>query len=111
MNKENKIFEMHAQLCKTLAHPKRLEIISFLKNGEKSVKELLDRVGISKANLSQHLAILRQNNVILARRNGLNIYYSISNKKMIQACDIIREVLFEQFEDSHTLLKKYKKSK
>lgn len=111
MNKENKIFEMHAQLCKTLAHPKRLEIISFLKNGEKSIKELLDRVNISKANLSQHLAILRQNNVILARRNGLNIYYSISNKKMIQACDIIREVLFEQFEGNHTLLKEYKKSK
>jgi len=69
---------MHAEVCKTLANPKRLEIIYALKEGELSVGELVKRLGISKANVSQHLAVLRQRRVVTARREGVNIYYRIS---------------------------------
>ena len=100
------IFNMHAEVCKTLANPKRLEIIYALKEGELSVGELVKRLGISKANISQHLAILRQQRVVVSRREGVNIYYRISNPKIVKACALMREVLMEQLTKEGRLAKK-----
>lgn len=106
MNKE--VFELHAEVCKTLANPKRLEIIYALKDGELSVGELVRRLGIPKANVSQHLAILRQRGVVIARREGVNIYYRIANPKIIQACGLMREVLMQQLAEGGRVLKRAK---
>ncbi|HLA50647.1 MAG TPA: metalloregulator ArsR/SmtB family transcription factor [Thermodesulfobacteriota bacterium] len=100
------IFNMHAEVCKTLANPKRLEIIYALKEGELSVGELVKRLGISKANISQHLAILRQQRVVVSRREGVNMYYRISNPKIVKACALMREVLMEQLTKEGRLAKK-----
>ncbi|HAG51594.1 MAG TPA: transcriptional regulator [Deltaproteobacteria bacterium] len=99
---------MHAEVCKTLANPKRLEIIYALKEGELSVGELVKRLGISKANVSQHLAVLRQRRVVTARREGVNIYYRISNPKIVKACALMREVLVEQLTEEGKAVKKAK---
>ena len=99
---------MHAEVCKTLANPKRLEIIYALKEGELSVGELVKRLGISKANISQHLAILRQRRVLVSRREGVNIYYRISNPKIVKACALMREVLTEQLMEEGRIVKKAK---
>lgn len=102
------VFNMHAEICKTLANPKRLEIIYALKDGELSVSELVKRLGIPKANVSQHLAVLRQRKVVTSRREGVNIYYCISNPKIVKACGLMREVLMEQLMEGGRLLKKVK---
>lgn len=102
------IFNMHAEVCKTLANPKRLEIIYALKEGELSVGELVKRLGIPKANVSQHLSVLRQRRVVTARREGVNIYYRISNPKIVQACALMREVLTEQLMEEGRVVKKAK---
>ena len=102
-NMEEKIFQMHAEVCKSLANPTRLKIMNLLREGEKSVEELLVKLKLPKANLSQHLSILRQRRIVSTRRAGLNIYYKIANPKMIKACDILREVLFEQLKESGQL--------
>ena len=102
------VFNMHAEVCKTLANPKRLEIIYALKEGELSVGELVKRLGISKANISQHLAILRQRRVLVSRREGVNIYYRISNPKIVKACALMREVLTEQLMEEGKVVKKAK---
>ena len=102
------VFNMHAEVCKTLANPKRLEIIYALKEGELSVGELVKRLGISKANISQHLAILRQRRVLVSRREGVNIYYRISNPKIVKACALMREVLTEQLIEEGKVVKKAK---
>lgn len=96
MDKE--IFEMHAEICKTLANPKRLEILSLLREGEKTVGELAELANIPQANLSQHLAMLRHRMVVTTRRKGVTLYYKIATPKIIKACDLMREVLFEQLE-------------
>jgi len=93
---EKKVYQLHSELCKTLSHPRRLEILNLLRDGEKSAGELVSLTGSSKANLSQHLAVLRQRRIVSTRREGVNIFYRIANPKIIKACDIIREVLFEQ---------------
>ncbi len=110
-NMEEKFFQMHAEVCKGMANATRLKIMSLLREGEKSVDELRKRLGLNKANLSQHLAILRQRKILTARRAGLNVYYSIANPKMIKASDILREVLFEQIQEDDKLVRGITKKK
>jgi ArsR family transcriptional regulator len=90
------IFEMQAEICKTLTNPKRIEILNALKNEEKTVSELVAVLGASKANVSQHLAVMRHKGILSARRVGVNIYYRVTNPKVIEACTLMKEVLFEQ---------------
>ncbi len=103
MNK--RIYELHADVCKTLANAKRLAILNALRDKEMTVSELVERVGALKANISQHLAVMRQKGILATRRDGVNIYYRIANPKVIQACDIMREVLFEQLKENKKLMK------
>ncbi|OGQ13640.1 MAG: hypothetical protein A3B70_07815 [Deltaproteobacteria bacterium RIFCSPHIGHO2_02_FULL_40_11] len=102
---EEKIIQLHAEICKCLASPVRLKVLNVLRKGEKSVDVLAKILGVQKANLSQHLGILRQRKIVTTRKAGLNIFYSIANPKMIKACDILREVLFEQLQESEKLVK------
>ncbi|MDI6727316.1 MAG: metalloregulator ArsR/SmtB family transcription factor [Thermodesulfovibrionales bacterium] len=95
MRREKSIYELQAEICKILSSPKRIEIISALKDGEKTVTELVDILGTPKANVSQHLAVMRLKGILKSRRNGVNIYYSIANPKVVQACSLMREVLNE----------------
>ncbi len=106
---DKKIFEMHAEICKIFTNPKRLEIINLLKNGKKTVSELEELTGLPQANISQHLTILRQNSVVVTRRDGVNIYYKIANPKILQACNLMREVLLEQLAESQKLAKNARK--
>ncbi len=93
---DRKIYQLHADLCKTLSNPIRLEILSLLRDGEHSVNELAALTHVHQATVSQHLSVLRQRGVVSARKEGTNIFYHIANKKIIEACDIIRQVLMEQ---------------
>lgn len=102
-NMEERMFQMHAEVCKSMANPTRLKIINLLGEGEKSVEELRKKLKLPKANLSQHLSILRQRKIVAARREGLNVYYKCANPKMLKACEILREVLMEQLADGGRL--------
>ncbi len=105
MKQQNKtLFELQSEVCKTLASPKRLEIINALKDGEKTVGELVDILGVPKANVSQHLAVMRHKGILKSRRDGVNIYYRIANPKVVQACVLMREVLTEQMKERSKLI-------
>jgi ArsR family transcriptional regulator len=93
---DKSIFEMQAEICKTLTNPKRIEILSVLRNDERTVTELVNALGASKANVSQHLAVMRHKGILTTRRDGVNIYYRVANPKVIDACSLMKEVLFEQ---------------
>jgi ArsR family transcriptional regulator len=93
---DKSIFEMQAEICKTLTNPKRIEILSVLKTDERTVTELVNALGASKANVSQHLAVMRHKGILTTRREGVNIYYRVANPKVIEACSLMKEVLFEQ---------------
>jgi ArsR family transcriptional regulator len=103
--KPNKtLFELQSEVCKILSSPKRLEIISALKEGEKTVGELVDILGVPKANVSQHLAVMRLKGILNSRRDGVNIFYRIANPKVVQACALMREVLTEQMQEKSRLI-------
>ena len=98
-----KVFELQAEICQTLANPKRLQIVSLLKNGELSVGEMVRAMGVPKANASQHLSIMRQKGLIISRRKGTTIYYRLASPKITDACSIMREVLLSILADRETL--------
>lgn len=102
---DKRIYKLHAELCKTLANPTRLEILSLLRDGERSVSELTALTGVRQATISQHLTVLRQRMVVSTKKKGANIFYNIANPKIVKACDIIREVLFEQLAEMEKLAK------
>ena len=97
------IYNLQAGISKTLANPTRLAILHTLRDGEKSVTELVNILGISQSNLSQHLAIMRQMGIVKTRKQGTTIFYSVTNKKINRACDMVREVLLDQLKHGQQL--------
>lgn len=90
---EMELFKLKAEICKTFSDPKRLLIINELRHGEKQVGELADALNMPQAIASRQLAILRNKGVVTPRREGTNVYYSLTDLKIIEACDIVHEVL------------------
>jgi len=104
------LFIRHADICKTFSNPKRLEIINSLRdNAELTASQLLEKIDISKANLSQHMSILIQKGVVKSRREGINVFYQLSDERITKACDIMRDVLISRLESEAKALKQYKK--
>jgi ArsR family transcriptional regulator, virulence genes transcriptional regulator len=101
---DDELYHFQAEFCKGLSHPKRLQIIGVLKRGEKSVNELSVATGIQQANLSQHLTILRQLGILAKRRDGLNIYYSIADERIVQACDLVKAAIRQRVNRENQLL-------
>jgi len=86
---------LHSELCKTLANEKRQMILGALREAELTVSDIQERTGIPQATLSQHLSLLRNHGVVHTRRSGSFVFYAISNPKIIQAFDLITEVMLE----------------
>ena len=87
-----------------MGDPKRLMIIHELRKGECSVGKLAERLSLSQANTSQHLAILRKRGVIIPRHEGTTIFYHLASQKIGDACDLVREVLAEHLEKNYELV-------
>ncbi len=90
------IFELHAAVCRTLANATRLKILALLGKREMSVGELADAIGASLSNISQHLALLRGQHLVAARKEGQTVFYSLADRRIIEACAQIRAVLLDQ---------------
>ncbi|MBI5204896.1 MAG: winged helix-turn-helix transcriptional regulator [Nitrospirae bacterium] len=93
MKKKKEVIEFHAEFCKTFSNPTRLEILGLLKSGEMTVSDITEKLGIPKANVSQHLTIMRMMRIFKTRREGTKIYYRIANKKLSQACGLMQNAL------------------
>ena len=92
------LYNLHAEVCKVFSNPIRLEILNLLRDKEMSVTELIKISKLSQANVSQHLSIMKSKGIVNSKRNGKNIYYRLSNPKIVKAFDIIREILSERLE-------------
>ena len=82
----------NASIYRILANPKRLEILNLLKKGECSVEAIIKVTGLPKANVSQHLALLRHNGLVHTRRQGLNICYRIVDPRIVEPCKILHQL-------------------
>mgnify|MGYP000882971128 FL=1 len=93
---EKEIYRLHADFCKFMANPKRIEILFLLGEQELCVEELAEKMGIKVPNVSQHLSIMHEKGVVENRREGTKIYYKIANPKTLEACLIMRDAMIEQ---------------
>lgn len=105
MEKKN-FYRIHSDVCKTLANPKRQEIMMNLRDKEMTVNNLVKKTGISQANLSQHLAILRNKGIVSSRREGIHVYYSLASQKIIKAFDLISEFIKDSLSNQTKTLNK-----
>ena len=103
------LYALHAEICKTFASAKRLEIINTLKDEEFTAKQLLERIKIGKANLSQHMGLLVEKGVVISRKSGTNVFYRLSDAKITKACELMREVLIKNMEQKNKIFMKLKK--
>jgi DNA-binding transcriptional ArsR family regulator len=98
------LFRLQAEICKTLADPNRLMILHMLRDGEKSVGELVAGMEVPQSNVSRHLAVLRERSLVETRREGTTIYYRLAHENIGAACDMVQHVLKTKLERDHALV-------
>ena len=103
---DKKVFELHADVCKALGHPLRIEIIDLLQDNELCFTDILEVTGGLKSNLSQHLSVMTKKGILKVRREGQCNYFTLSSKKVAQACRLMREVLIENLKKQKSILEK-----
>jgi DNA-binding transcriptional ArsR family regulator len=84
---------LQAEVLKTLAHPRRLEILHRVADAPCSVKRLAAELGLSQPNVSQHLAVLRSAGLVEADRKGREVTYRLADQDVMAACGLMRSVL------------------
>lgn len=81
-----------ANLLKVLSHPIRLKIICQLGHEEKTVQQLIDTVGTTQSNVSQHLSIMREKKVLQFRKNATQVFYKVSEKTAIDLVQLLKQI-------------------
>jgi DNA-binding transcriptional ArsR family regulator len=89
----DEITELQAEILKTLASPRRLDILHRLAAGPVEVGRLADELGLAQPNVSQHLAVLRAAGLVEAEREGREVRYRLSDPDVMVACGVMRRVL------------------
>jgi DNA-binding transcriptional ArsR family regulator len=85
-----------SEIFQALAHPTRIAIVEMLREGEVSAGKLIEKLGIEQANASQHLAILRTKQIVVNRKVGNQVFYSIRDPALIEVLDILRRYFYSQ---------------
>lgn len=98
------IYQRQSQICKAFANPVRIQILEMLGQRNRYVAELLEELGISKPNLSQHLAILRNSGVVTTSRIGKQMSCTLAMPEVKSACELIRNVLRKQLDEGRKLV-------
>lgn len=88
--------ELTATLCRALDDPKRLYLLYLLGSSPKNVGELCEALGVPQANASQHLGVLRERGIVQGRRSGNRVVYSLRHPKILDAIDLLREVMADE---------------
>jgi DNA-binding transcriptional ArsR family regulator len=89
------LYQAKAEFFKALAHPARIRVLELLSQGEQSVSQMLPQVGIESAHLSQQLSVLRRMNLVVARKEGSTVYYSLVSPKVAELLTVARQILTE----------------
>ena len=99
------IYTLKAEFFKTLGHPARIRILELLADRERSVAELMPQLGLESSHLSQQLAVLRKAGMVVARKQGNNVMYSMASKDIAELLLLARKVLTGMLTDQLGLLK------
>ena len=93
-----------ADIFQALAHPTRIAILELLSDGELSAGVLIEKLGMEQANVSQHLGVLRVKQLVVNRKAGNQVFYSLRDPVLIEVLDILRRYFSSQLTDTMNLL-------
>ena len=93
-----------ADIFQALAHPTRIAIVEALRHGELPAGKLIDKLGLEQANASQHFAILRAKMILVNRKVGNQVFYSLRDPVLIEVLDILRRYFYSQLTDTVNML-------
>jgi ArsR family transcriptional regulator len=93
-----------ASIFRALSHPTRIAILEVLRDRELSARTIQEKLGVEQANLSQHLAILRSHQIVVNRKDGNQVFYSIRNAILVQVLDLMRLYFQSSLTDTIQLL-------
>jgi ArsR family transcriptional regulator len=93
-----------ASIFRALSHPTRIAILELLRDRELSARSIQEKLGLEQANLSQHLAILRSHQIVVNRKDGNQVFYSIRNPMLVKVLDIMRQYIQGSLADAVQML-------
>ncbi len=94
---ERRSYELQAEVYKVLSNPVRLMIMECLREGEKTVSDIATCLKLGKSGISQHLSYMKAVGVLCSRKEGKKVYYYVSDRRIFEALDLFKKVLFERF--------------
>jgi DNA-binding transcriptional ArsR family regulator len=94
-----------AEIFQALAHPTRIAIVELLRDGEMSAGQLIDRMGLEQANASQHFAVLRSKQVVVNRKEGNQVFYSLRDPVLVEVLDVLKRYFYSQLSQTMSMLK------
>lgn len=97
--------QFKTQIFQALANPTRIAMVELLREGELPAGKLIEKLGIEQANASQHLAVLRAKQIVVSRKAGNQVYYSIRDHALIEVLDILRRYFYAQLNNTVNMLK------
>ena len=103
--------QFKADFFQALAHPTRIAIVEQLRNGELSAGALIERLGVEQANVSQHLGVLRAKNILVNRKAGNQVFYSVRDPLIIEVLDLMRRYFHAHMSEVLATLKAIDKPK
>lgn len=107
-NLRAEIDRLHAQVCNGLADPNRILILYTLSEKKYNVSDLARTLELPQSTVSRHLKVLRERDMVLAQREGQSVYYSLADKRIIQALDLLRAMLASSLENQGALAQSVK---
>jgi ArsR family transcriptional regulator len=98
------IHQVKAEFFRTLGHPARVRVLELLKGGEMTVGQLQAELGIDSSGASQHLAAMRRQGILEARKEGTSVHYSVRDPRIFQMLESARQVIGSHLEEANALL-------
>src|ERR1700712_3533094 len=97
-----------AEFFQALSHPTRIAIIELLREGELSAGTLIDRLGVEQANASQHLTVLRAKHIVVNRKAGNQVFYSVRDRLIFEVLDVMRRYFYAHLTEGQAMLDEIK---
>jgi DNA-binding transcriptional ArsR family regulator len=101
---KTRAYKWQAKVAKALAHPTRIAILEILRRGEICVCEMGPELKASQANVSQHLAVLRDSNLVIARRDGTRMMYRVTDERVFRVLDLMGSIAHDQLDAARQAL-------
>ncbi len=101
---DHPIYVLKGEFFRVLGHPARVRILELLREGERSVGDLQDALGLDSSGTSQHLGALRRQGLLESRREGTSVYYSVRDPRVFQLLEAARQILSSSLADRQSLL-------